>query len=59
MQNFKNKMKFRDDLDNDEEDEFSDEEWAAGVKMEKCKLATKRADILMEHFAICDVINGV
>ena len=52
-------MKFREDLDNDEEDEFSDEEQAAGVKMEKCKLATKRADILMEHFAICDVINGV
>jgi hypothetical protein len=45
-------MRFNHDIDNQDEDSMSNEEDALKITIQKCKEATKRADIMTEHSAI-------
>ena len=51
--------KFRAELDNEEEDSFSDDDQVMMIKNRKCREATERADLATENVAIADVIEGV
>ena len=48
--------KFRADLDNEEEDSFSDDDEVMMIKNRKVREATERADLATETVAIADVI---
>lgn len=50
------RMNFRNDLDNESEDNISDDELVAKVKVFKLNCATERADIITEHTAIQDIV---
>lgn len=50
---------FRQDIDNLEEDELSDEDFAMQVKMDKCEELVHRADLVMDLTAIQQIISGV
>ena len=54
-----NLPKFRADLDNEEEDSFSDDDEVMMIKNRKVRESTERADLATENVAIADVIEGV
>ena len=53
---FKN-FKFEPDIDNSDEEQFSDEDLIAEIKLYKTKERVKRADLTTEKVAIADVIQ--
>lgn len=55
----KKSMNFRKDLDNEDEDSFSDDDLVCAIKFNKMVESTKRADIVTEEYAVADVIEGV
>ena len=51
-------MDFADDIYNDDEDGLSDDEVVTKIKVQKCREATKRADMMTEDYAIDCVVMG-
>lgn len=51
-------MKFRNDIDNEEEDTLSDDDLIQEIKQSKCNEMNKRADLVTEQTAISQIIKG-
>ena len=49
-------MNFRNDLDNEDEDSYSDDDFVEKVKMIKLIESIKRAEMTTENYAVNDII---